>query len=189
MERPVSRGVAAARLPNDDARMKPIEVHVEIAASPEAVWRVVSDVRNAAATVPAIRAIEVLAGPPEGIGMRWRETRILFGREATEVMEIAEWNPPRSYLAIAESHGARYRSRVTVTPAASGTRLAFTFESQGVTATARILGALLAPFMKGAVRKAFRADLVAIKSHCEDVSPISRSTGGPSAPCTRRADG
>ena len=158
--------------------MKPLEVDVEIAASPALVWGVVSDVRNAASTVPAIRSIEILDGPAEGLGMRWRETRIMFGREATEVMEIAEWKPPHSYVATAESHGARYRSRVGVTSLAAGSRsrLTFTFESEGATATARIVGALLAPLVRRAVRRALLADLAAIKAHCEAVVPISRST-------------
>ncbi|NBP52637.1 MAG: SRPBCC family protein, partial [Actinobacteria bacterium] len=63
--------------------MKPIVLDVEIAASPALVWGVASDVRNAADAVPAIRSIEILDGPAEGLGMRWRETRIMFGREAT----------------------------------------------------------------------------------------------------------
>ena len=147
--------------------MRPIEVDVVIAAPPETVWRIVSDVRDAARHVPAIASIEILDGPAEGVGMRWRETRVMFGRAATEILEIAAWDPPESYVATASSHGMRYRSRVSVARAAGGARLAFTFESQGVTRAARIASTLLAPMMRHAVKKAFRADLAALKTRCE----------------------
>ena len=109
--------------------MKPMECSVAIAAHPGIVWRAVSNIEHAARWIPAIKSIEILDGPRTGKGLRWRETRIMFGREATEVMEIAEWKPPFSrdgggmYVATATNHGTAYRSDVRVEPSGSGTRL------------------------------------------------------------------
>jgi carbon monoxide dehydrogenase subunit G len=153
--------------------MKPIECRVEISAPPALVWRTVADIERAAETIPAIKSIEILPGPRTGKGLRWRETRIMFGREATEVMEIAEWRPPLShasggtYVATAQSHGTAYRSEVRVEPFGSDARLTFTFEATALTLLARIMSALTLPLMKGMVIKALDADLAAIKMHCE----------------------
>jgi len=164
--------------------MKPMEYRVEIAAPPSTVWRVVADIEHAAATIPAIRSIEILDGPRTGRGLRWRETRIMFGREATEVMEIAEWKPPLShasggmYVATAQSHGTAYRSEVRVEPSGSGSRLAFTFEARGVTMFARLMSGILMPLMRGMVAKALTADLVAIKAHSERLAASEREARG-----------
>ena len=160
--------------------MKSMECSVAIAAHPGIVWRAVSNIEHAARWIPAIKSIEILDGPRTGKGLRWRETRIMFGREATEVMEIAEWKPPFSrdgggmYVATATNHGTAYRSDVRVEPSGSGTRLTFTFEATALTLVARIMSALMMPFMKGAVTKALQADLEAIKAHCERVTADER---------------
>jgi carbon monoxide dehydrogenase subunit G len=160
--------------------MKPIECAVEIAAPSGTVWRAVTDIENAAKHIPAITSIEVLDGPRSGKGMRWRETRIMFGRAATETMEIAEWKPPLShasggmYVATATNHGTFYRSEVRVEPSGAGSRLAFTFEAQALTLFARMMSGLMMPLMKGAVVKALNADLEALKAHCERIAKDER---------------
>ena len=153
--------------------MKPIECAVEIAAPSGTVWRVVTDIENAAKHIPAITSIEMLDGPRSRKGMRWRETRIMFGRAATETMEIAEWKPPLShasggmYVATATNHGTFYRSEVRAEPSGAGSRLVFTFEATGRTIIARIMAAFMMPMMHRAVVTALSADLRAIKAHCE----------------------
>jgi len=78
--------------------MKPLACQINIAAPSALVWSVVTDIERAAENIPAIKSVEILDGPRTGKGLRWRETRVMFGREATEVMEIAEWKPPTSHL-------------------------------------------------------------------------------------------
>lgn len=160
--------------------MKPLACQIDIAAPSALVWSVVTDIERAAEHIPAIKSIEILDGPRAGKGLRWRETRVMFGREATEVMEIAEWKPPIShlsggmYVATATSHGAAYRSEVRVETIGIGSRLVFTFEARALTFLARILSAILAPMMHGAVRKALHADLEALKARCEQLAANGR---------------
>jgi hypothetical protein len=122
----------------------------------------------------------MLDGPRSGKGMRWRETRIMFGRAATETMEIEEWKPPLShasggmYVATATNHGTFYRSEVRAEPSGAGSRLVFTFEAQALTLFARMMSGLMMPLMKGAVVKALNADLEALKAHCERIAKDER---------------
>jgi hypothetical protein len=161
--------------------MTPMECNVEIAARPGTVWSVVSEIEHAARRIPAIRSIEILPGPRTGKGLRWRETRIMFGREATEVMEIVEWRAPVSrdgggmYVATATNHGTAYRSEVRAEPFGSGARLTFTFEATGLTFFARVMSAIMMPLMRGMVAKALLADLAALKAHCERVAESERA--------------
>ncbi|MFM1867892.1 MAG: hypothetical protein RL591_1300, partial [Planctomycetota bacterium] len=113
--------------------MTPIECSIQIVAPSKTVWRVVTDIEHAAEHIPAITSIEILPGPRTGKGLRWRESRVMFGRTATETMEIVEWKPPFShasggmYVATATNHGTFYRSEVRVDPSGTGSRLVFTF--------------------------------------------------------------
>jgi hypothetical protein len=156
--------------------MKPIIMSVEIAAPTLVVWSAITDFRGAAGRIPAIKSVEVLEGPERGVGMRWRETRVMFGRDATETMTIAEWHEPArpgdegSYLAIAVNHGCEYRSTLRVAPGGVGSRLSFEFDCRAQTLVAKVMTAIMMPLMGGMMRKALQGDLDAIKLHCERVA-------------------
>jgi carbon monoxide dehydrogenase subunit G len=156
--------------------MKPVTLSVEIAAAPSVVWNAITDFPGAAGRIPAIKSVEVLEGPERGVGMRWRETRTMFGRDATETMTIAEWRAPArpgdecSYLATAVNHGCEYRSTLRVAPSGVGSRLSFEFDCRARTLVAKMMSAVMMPLMGGAMRKAIQGDLDAIKIHCERVA-------------------
>ena len=95
-----------------------IDVSREIGAPAERVWEILTDLPSSPAVISAIDSVEVLAGGDEfGLGTRWRETRTMFGRSATEEMEVSALVPGRSYTVVAASHGARYESSFEVFPA------------------------------------------------------------------------
>ena len=147
--------------------VRTITASVSIGAPPEAVWDRITDIERAAEPIPAIRRIEILSTQRRGLGTRWRETRIMFGREATEVMEITEWRPPREYVTCARSHGCDYRSTLRVTPSGDGCILEFEFGATPLTLMARAMGAIMGPLMRGAIAKALQGDLEAIRASCE----------------------
>jgi len=117
-------------------------------APPAAVFAAASDLRNAPARIPSILALDVLTEGPVRQGTRFRETRRMFGREATEEMEMLSFDPPRSYSVGCESCGCRYRSDFTFTPKHGGTELAMSFEATPLTLPAKIMGVLMKPMMK-----------------------------------------
>lgn len=134
------------------------ETAVVIDAPPDEVFAIASDVSQWAERITAIQKVEVLTGGPIGVGTRFRETRRMFGKEASEEMEFAEFDPPRGYVLVAESHGARYRSGhrfEPVDPAAPerGTKLTMFFTATPQTFAARLMGFLMKPLLKGMVKQ------------------------------------
>lgn len=142
-----------------------VTVETDIQASPDAVWHVVSDIENAAETIEAIEAIEILEHPtgPSLVGLRWRETRTIFGKQATEVMWVTDAVDSSHYETRAESHGSVYRTRIALHPHDGGTRLSMAFEGQPTTLRAKIIWVLTGFLVKRAMRKALERDLADIK--------------------------
>ena len=93
-----------------------IRVRVPIEGSVEEIWKVITDIENSASRVSAIEEIEILEKPPSGLlGLKWRETRTMFGKSATEVMWITDARENEFYDVRAESHGTVYQSRLSIT--------------------------------------------------------------------------
>lgn len=140
---------------------------MSINADRQRVFEVFCDLDNAAANISAITKIEVLAGPAQlNVGTRWRETRTMFGKEATEEMSVTAYEQDVSYVAEAESRGAHYRSEYRFTPEGTGTRVDLTFDGAPLTLGARVAGVIGALFA-GAAKKALHQDLVDLKRVCE----------------------
>ena len=112
--------------------------------------------------------VEVLERPPTGIlGLKWRETRTLFGKTATEVMWITGVEEGSSYKTEARSHGSVYRSEIRVSEVGDRTRLRMVFEAEALTFGARVFSVLLGFMIKGATKKALLQDLMDVKAVAE----------------------
>lgn len=146
--------------------MPNITVERTIAAAPERVFAAATDIHHWAEIVPAIERVEVLTPGPMGVGTRFRETRKMMGREATEEMEVTGFSPPRSYVIGAQSHGCRYRTEFRFEPAGTGTRVIMDFGAEPLTLTSKVLTVLMRPMMKKMAEMCAK-DLDAIKAHVE----------------------
>ncbi|MFK7760371.1 MAG: SRPBCC family protein [Phycisphaerales bacterium] len=98
-----------------------ITVSETINAPLDRVFAVASDIPNCASFIKSIETIETLNEAPlapdnigpVGKGYTWRETRIMFGKVATEDMTITQWSPSTGYIVEARSHGSHYLSSFT----------------------------------------------------------------------------
>jgi uncharacterized protein YndB with AHSA1/START domain len=149
--------------------MMTIESSVMIAAPVERVFAACSDFEHAAERVTQIESVEMLTPGPVGVGTRFKETRIMFGKRATEEMEIAEFDPPTRYLMIAESHGARYETTFRFTPEQGGTRVTFEFTATPLTFFAKLMSPL-GRLMAGTLKKCVTQDLEDVRQHLESDS-------------------
>ncbi|MGY1821580.1 SRPBCC family protein [Geodermatophilus sp. SYSU D00079] len=148
--------------------MQDVEVRRHVAAPVQRVWEVATDLVGAPRVVRAIDAVEVLTPGPFAVGTRWRETRTMMGRSATEEMTVTSVEPQRSYTVEAESRGARYVSTFAFAPSADGgTDVTTTFGGRPTTTVARVLGAVTAPLGRRMVGKALRQDLDDIATAAE----------------------
>jgi uncharacterized membrane protein len=132
------------------------------------VWDVATDLAGSPEVVRGIDAVEVLTPGPFGVGTRWRETRTMMGRSATEEMTVTAVEPQRSYRVEAASRGAHYVSTFAFTPSADGgTDVTVTFGGRPTSTVARVLGAVTAPLGRRAVTRALEQDLHDIAAAAE----------------------
>jgi uncharacterized protein YndB with AHSA1/START domain len=132
-----------------------------IEAPPERLYALMTDLRNAPAVVPAIRSVEILTDGSVRVGTRFKETRVVFGREHAETFEVTELASSRAFGMGCTSCGARYDSRFTFRPDGHGTIVELTMTVEPLTAYARILGFLMRPMMKKMVAE-YAEDLDAV---------------------------
>ena len=140
---------------------KSVTVSRRVAASPERVWHVVTDVPSAATVLSDVRRVEMLSQPPYGVGTRWRETRVMFGREATEELYVTAADAPRNTVIEAESGGTHYTTTFTIEPDGEGSTLAMEFAGEPVNASVwqGLLWKAFGQLGLKAVSKAMRRDL------------------------------
>ena len=131
-----------------------------IGAPIEKVWAVATDVGRFPDLIGGVERVELLTDAAFGEGTRWRETRRMFGREATEEMWVTAVDPGRSYTVEAENHGVRYVSTFAFrATGAEQTEAVLTFGAQPRTKVARVLGTITSAVAARAVAKTLEGDL------------------------------
>ncbi|MGA5197581.1 SRPBCC family protein [Streptomyces exfoliatus] len=146
-----------------------VVVERRVAASPGRVWEAITDLPDMPRVLSGVEKVEVLTEGGFGVGTRWRETRRMLGKEATEEMTVTECEPPDRYVAVAESHGMHYVSELTLaSDGAGGSTLRMTFSARPAHGrTPGFVTRLLARFGAKAVAKALAKDLSDIANTVE----------------------
>jgi carbon monoxide dehydrogenase subunit G len=146
--------------------MKPITCSVSINATPQAVFAACTDFANAPERVKGIVRVEMLTDGPVGLGTKFKETRIMFKREATETMEVTAYEPPHRVQLSANSCGAEFHSEFKITPEGNGSRVDVTMTTKPLSLFAKLMSPL-SFLMVGTMKKCLQDDLEDIKSYLE----------------------
>ena len=144
-----------------------VQAQVAINGTKAAVWSVITDIERAAEIMSGIEQVEVLERPGEGlVGLKWRETRILFGKPASAEKWITEAVENEFYDTRAVDMGFVFLSRLAISGAGGSTTLTSSHDSlpQGLWARLRSMPMFL---FKGVIRKALLQDLNDIKAAVE----------------------
>src|SRR5262245_57089819 len=144
-----------------------VEVQVTINGSKEAIWAAITNIENASETISGIKNIEIVEKPGNGlVGLKWRETRILFGKPATVEKWITDATENEFYKTRAESDGFVFLTTNRMSDSGRGITLTSSHEPspQGIVAKLRSSPMFL---FKGVVRKAILQDLNDIKAVVE----------------------
>ncbi|MFJ7075110.1 SRPBCC family protein [Streptomyces sp. NPDC098781] len=139
---------------------KSVVVERKVAAGQGPVWEALTDLAGMERALSGVTRVEVLTDGAFGVGTRWRETRRMFGKEATEEMWVTVCEPPERYVVEAESHGTHYVSEWQVRadgPSASTVRMTFSAVASG--GVAGLLAKILGGLGTRAVTKAIAKDL------------------------------
>jgi uncharacterized membrane protein len=146
-----------------------VEAQVVIDGSKERIWSVIMDIENASEAITGIDCVEVLDRPESGlVGLKWRETRTLFGKTATEDMWITDSSENEFYKTRAESHGSIYISTRRLTDCqGGGTTLTMTHESKPQGLMAKLLSIPMGLVFSRMLKKCLMQDLSDIKEAVE----------------------
>ena len=138
--------------------MKPLTLSKFVAAPVERTFDAFTDFEHAAENVRAIESLEILGGGPVAVGMRFRETRVMFKREATEEMEITALERPDRVAVGGESCGTRFLTEFRFTPEGGGTRVELEMRFEALTLFAKLMSPLGGLMAKSAAKQ-MQADL------------------------------
>lgn len=146
-----------------------VVVSETIAAPPERVWQVITDLEAAPRTIPSISAVEPLTEGPYGVGTRWRETRTMMGRTETHELQVIEAVPQHRTVVTALTDGVEYTTTMQLSPDGAGTRLTITFGADQPEAglVQRLLWTVMGPVGMLFTRRMLRAELAEIRAAAE----------------------
>jgi hypothetical protein len=145
-----------------------VEAQVTINGPKEAIWAAITNIANAAEIISGIENIEVLEKPTNGlVGLRWRETRMLFGKPATAEKWITDAAENEYYKTRAEDGGFVFLTTKSISESSGGTTLTECHESKPQSFVARLMSIPMGLFFKGMIKKALLQDLNDIKSAVE----------------------
>ncbi len=135
---------------------------------PERTFRALTDLDSAGEWMPNFVSIERLEGTGFDVGTRFVETRRMFGREASETLEVTAVDPPvHVSIFVDGSLGASKRGEYVfdyyLHPEDSGTRVVL----RGVVRGVGKFWELIAPLMVRPLKSACRKDLRALRDFME----------------------
>lgn len=144
--------------------MSRITVTRTINAPPELVFTTVADIRQFSKAVPGIVKYEFLAEVQSGIGTRFRQTRLINGKEGTTELEVTEFVANnRIRLVTDDQHGTVWDTVFAVTTENGRTVLTMTMDANSHKWMAKIF----LFFIMGMVRRAVESDMDSVKAFCE----------------------
>jgi uncharacterized protein YndB with AHSA1/START domain len=146
-----------------------VEAQITINGSRAAVWAAITDIENAAKIISGIESIDVVEKPANGlVGLRWRETRMLFGKPATVEKWITDAAENQFYKTKAEDGGFAFLTTMQISGSNNGSvTLTSSHDSQPQSLGAKFMSIPMGLFFKGVIRKAILQDLNDIKAHVE----------------------
>src|ERR1051326_537947 len=108
-----------------------VEAQVTINGSKAAVWAAITNFRNAAEIISGIEKIEILNEPANGLaGLKWRETRMYFGKPAAVEKWIFDAVENEFYKTKAEMDGFIFLTTVTIAENSGSIKLSSSHETQ-----------------------------------------------------------
>jgi hypothetical protein len=145
-----------------------VEAQVTINGSRAAIWAAITNIEKASEIISGIENIEVLEKPANGlVGLKWRETRILFGKPASAEKWITDAVENEFYKTRAEDGGFVFLTAMRISESTGGMTLTSSHDSLPQTIVARLMSIPMRLFFKGVIKKAVLQDLKDIKSAVE----------------------
>lgn len=134
-----------------------------IKAPVEKVFDVVAHIGKFKEIAPHIVNVEILSDIDKGVGLKFRETRTMNGRESATDLECTEYIENDRVRFVADQGGTIWDTIMITKPVSDGTELFMEMEAR----PHKFMARLVTPLIMGMVSKAVESDIDAIAAYCE----------------------
>lgn len=143
--------------------MAQVSVSRSINAPAAKVFSTVADINNFRKVVKDIVKVEFLTEQQSGVGTKFRETRVMRGKEAATELEVTEYVENERIRLVSDSGGTIWDTVFTTTAHGGNTLLDMVMEARPYKMTAK----LMTPMIMSMISKAIERDMDAVKAYCE----------------------
>ena len=137
----------------------------QIKAPIETVFGTIADISNYCKAVPGIIKVEFLSDSNYGIGTRFRETRIMQGKEASTELEVTELTENQRIRFVSNAGGTIWDTVFTVASGDNVTHMNMQMDAVPKSVFAK----LITPVILGMVSKAIEQDMDSVQAYCEAI--------------------
>jgi uncharacterized membrane protein len=134
-----------------------------IDAPADRVFETVAHIENFQRAVPHITNVEFLTESHTGIGTRFRETRLMRGREVTTELEVTEYEPNQRVRLVSDAGGTVWDTMFTVRDNDGESVVSLLMDARPYKLTARVMNRVISRM----IRKGIEGDLDGVKAYCE----------------------
>lgn len=134
-----------------------------IDAPADRVFETVAHIENFQRAVPHITNVEFLTESHTGIGTRFRETRLMRGREVTTELEVTEYEPNQRVRLVSDAGGTVWDTMFTVRDNDGESVVSLLMDARPHKLTARVMNRVISRM----IRKGIEGDLDGVKAYCE----------------------
>lgn len=134
-----------------------------IGAPVENVFQTLARIENFSKAVPGITKVEFLTDKRYGVGTRFRETRLMQGKEASTELEVTELEENKLIRMVAHAGGTIWDTVFNVEPVGREVQM----QMQMAARPQNLASKLLTPLILGMVSKAVESDMDSVKLYCE----------------------
>lgn len=143
--------------------MKTITITKNINAPVEKVFNTVAHIEEFSKTVSNVVKVEFLSEHKTGVGTRFRETRLMKGKEAVTVLEVTEYVKNENVRLVAQNMGTVWDTTFAVKADGSGTILTMAMDAKSNNFLAKLMNFMI----RGMIAKEVEKDMDAVKVYCE----------------------
>lgn len=140
-----------------------VETTRSINAPVSRVFQTLSRVEEFSQAVPGITNIEFLSEQHYGVGTRFKETRLMNGKEATTELEVRELVENERIRMVSDAGGTIWDTVFTVSTEDQETLMTMKMDARPYNALAK----LFVPMILSMVAEAVNDDMDAVKKYCE----------------------
>lgn len=127
------------------------------------VFDTVAHIEEFAKAIPHVVKVELLSDKQKGLGTRFRETRLLKGKELSSEFEVKEYVENEHVRLLTDSHGIVWDTKFSVEVIGRITLLKMAMQITAYKFFPKIKTLLF----KGGLTKAIGKDMDSIKAYCE----------------------